>query len=306
MREPGYLALFRSGELEERTFTANAHLHRCDLCAQECRVDRFTEKLGVCQTGNVARVSSYGPHMGEEAVLSGWRGSGTIFFTRCNMRCQYCQNYEISQTNAGELAEPARLAAIMLELQDHGCHNINLVTPSHVVAQILSALVIASRQGLHLPLVYNTGGYDSLASLSLLNGVIDIYMPDMKYASVASGRMYSKTARYPQVNRAAVLEMHRQVGDLIVDENGLASRGLLVRCLTLPFGLAGTAETAKFLAEEISPNTAVNLMDQYKPAYNAHRYSTQFPKLKRPITPQEQQAAVEMARTAGLHRIIQI
>jgi len=298
--EPAYLRLLRSGELERRAGEASAHLSSCDLCGWECKVDRRGDKLGPCRTGERARLSSFGPHHGEEDPLRGWRGSGTIFFTHCNLRCQYCQNYDISQTDAvGEDVSPGELAAVILELQERGCHNINLVSPSHVVAQILAAVLIAAQAGLRLPLVYNTGGYDSLTALHLLENVIDIYMPDMKYASAQVGLQYSKIRDYPQINQAAVKEMHRQVGDLQINEEGLAERGLLVRHLVLPNGLAGSEEILRFIAEEISKNTYVNLMNQYRPAHHA----LQFPELNRPITSSEYQAALQVAQTVGLNRL---
>ncbi|MBN2549749.1 MAG: 4Fe-4S cluster-binding domain-containing protein [Anaerolineales bacterium] len=301
--ESAYLSLLPSGELQQRASLAHEHLEKCDVCAWECRVNRLAGVLGVCRTGEQARVSSYGPHHGEEDPLRGWRGSGTIFFTRCNLRCQYCQNEDISQTDAGDLIEPAELAEIMLRLQSMGCHNINLVSPSHVVPQILAAVGIAAQAGLRLPLVYNTGGYDSLCMLQLLDGVVDIYMPDMKYASPQIGLHYSKVRKYPEINQAAVGEMHRQVGDLVIDEHGLAQRGLLVRHLILPNGLAGTAEIVRFLAEKISKNTYLNLMSQYHPAYNVRQFPNQFPKLSRPTHPQEYEAAVQLALEAGLTRL---
>ncbi len=301
--EPGYIELFRSGTLSQRVAEAYTHLRRCDLCAWECRIDRRAGARGVCQTGELALVSSYGPHRGEEDPLRGWRGSGTIFFARCNLRCQYCQNHDISQAEAGEPVTPEALAAMMLDLQELGCHNINLVSPSHVVAQILAAVEVAARQGLHLPLVYNTGGYDSLTALGLLDGVIDIYLPDMKYASPQPARAYSKAQRYPQVNQAAVKEMHRQVGDLQLDERGLAQRGLLVRHLVLPNNLAGTESIVHFLAEQVSPNTYLNLMAQYRPEFNVRRYPNQFPKLARCLQAQEYTAAQALARQAGLTRL---
>lgn len=301
--QPAYLELARTGELRRRVQAAYEHLRRCRLCGWECGADRLAEKRGVCHTGSRALVSSYGPHLGEEVPLRGWRGSGTIFFARCNMRCQYCQNYDISQSDAGDPVEPDDLAAIMLELELLGCHNINLVSPSHVVPQILAALEIAAAAGLRLPVVYNTGGYDSLAALRLLDGVVDIYMPDMKYASQQIARHYSKIPHYPEINRLAVKEMHRQVDDLALSESGLATRGLLIRHLVLPNDLAGTAEVLAFIAEEISPNTYVNLMDQYRPAYNVRKYPHRFAKLARPITSQEYQAAVQTAHALGLHRL---
>jgi len=260
-------------------------------------VNRHTEK-GVCRTGMLAVVSSYCPHHGEEAPLSGSRGSGTVFFTHCNLKCAFCQNYDISQVGQGNEVTPEELASMMLDLQEMGCHNINFVSPSHVVAQILAAVAIAAQAGLRLPLVYNTGGYDSPVSLELLDGVIDIYMPDMKYADARLALRLSKARNYPEVNRAAVKEMHRQVGDLVMDEHGLARRGLLVRHLVMPGGLAGTPDVARFLAEEISRDTYFNVMAQYHPAYKA----AEHPPLDRRITPKEYADAVAACRAAGLHR----
>lgn len=299
--QPAYLALSASGELARRAEAALRRLEACDLCARACGVNRLAGETGVCKTGRYARLSSYGPHLGEEDPLRGWRGSGTIFFARCNLHCQFCQNHDISQSDRGKPVSAHELASVMLELQGLGCHNINLVSPSHVVAQILEALVVAAANGLRLPLVYNSGGYDSLAALHLLEGIIDIYMPDMKYADEHNARVYSDAPRYPDVNRAAVAEMHRQVGDLQLDEDGLARRGLLVRHLILPNGLAGTKPIVRFLAEEISTQTYLNLMDQYRPEYHAG----QFPELRRGITADEYRAAVQAARQAGLHRLDQ-
>jgi len=297
---PAYLKL-PVGELMRRAEAAFERMTSCDLCAQACQVDRVGGKPGLCHTGIRARISSFSPHMGEEDPLRGWRGSGTIFFARCNLSCQYCQNHDISQADAGREIEARELAAIMLELQARNCHNINFVSPSHVVAQILAALVIAAERGLHLPLVYNTGGYDSLNTLALLDGVIDIYMPDMKYANEELARRYSRIDDYPQINQDAVREMHRQVGDLQIDEKGLATRGLLVRHLILPNNIAGTGEIVRFLAEEISRETYLNLMDQYRPSYRAG----DFPELNRRLTKEEYQAAIKLARGAGLRRLDQ-
>jgi putative pyruvate formate lyase activating enzyme len=297
--EPAYLKLLRNGELRERVAQAYQHLSVCDVCARGCRVDRRAGQVGVCRTGEQAKVSSYGPHLGEEDPLRGWRGSGTIFFTRCNLKCQFCQNHDISQTDAGHVVEPEQLASIMLDLQAQGCHNINLVSPSHVVPQIMAATLIAAQADLRLPLVYNTGGYDSMEMLGLLDGVVDIYMPDMKFADAEAARRYSKVANYPQVNQAAVREMHRQVGDLQIDEMGLATHGLLVRHLVLPGDLAGTGEIVRFLAGQISPYTYLNLMDQYRPAYKARHFS----ELNRGISSQEYAAAARLAEEAGLRRL---
>lgn len=270
------------------------------LCANHCRVDRYQNAAtAVCRTGKLARVSSWGAHHGEEQPLSGWRGSGTIFFSGCNLHCVYCQNWDISQKKDREEISAEELALLMLRLQEQRCHNINFVSPSHVIAPILEATWLAARSGLRLPLVYNTGGYDSLEGLRLLDGVIDIYMPDMKYSESSLGLEYSKIKDYPSVNRQAVREMHRQVGDLKLDKNGIALRGLLVRHLVLPEGLAGTKDTLEFLAREISLDTYVNIMDQYHPCYRANEY----PPLNRRLDSQEYQEALQAARSLGLHRL---
>ena len=247
-----------------------------------------------------ARVSSFFPHMGEEDPLRGARGSGTIFFSNCNLRCQYCQNYEISQEGQGQLVDAEDIAVMMLTLQSMGCHNINFVSPSHVVAQIIEAVHLAAQRGLRLPLVYNTGGYDSMAALTLLDGIVDIYMPDMKYADAETAERYSKIKDYPARNQAAVKEMHRQVGDLRMDEGGVALRGLLVRHLVLPGGLAGTGAITRFLAEEVSAETYINIMGQYRPEYKARRED--MGPLSRRVTAEEIAEAYELARQAGLHR----
>ena len=296
--EPLYVKLLHSGELKRRVREAYRRLEACDICARECGVNR-RRTTGVCRTGDRAVVYSYHSHFGEEAPLVGQHGSGTIFFSWCNLLCQYCQNYETSQQGVGREVEPEELAVMMLHLESVGCHNINLVSPSHVVPQILGGLLIAAEAGLRLPLVYNTGGYDSLKTLRLLDGIIDIYMPDTKYADQEVAQRYSKVQRYPQVNRAAIREMHRQVGELILDEEGIAQRGLLVRHLVLPGGLAGTAEIVRFLAEEISKNTYLNVMGQYRPCYRAQS----LPPLNRTITHDEYADAVELAHRAGLHRL---
>lgn len=244
-------------------------------------------------------VSNYGPHFGEERPLSGSHGSGTIFFTRCNLHCVFCQNHDISQTSFGEELEPVEIARLMLRLQEYGCHNINFVSPTHVVPQLLAALEIAAENGLRLPLVYNSGGYDALPTLQLLDGIIDIYMPDMKYSDPASALRYSKIADYPQVNQTAVREMHRQVGNLVLNESGLAVRGLLIRHLILPNDAAGSQAVLDFIAREISTSTYLNLMDQYRPDYHAIRH----PELNRRITSDEHQWVVRYARQVGLTRL---
>jgi putative pyruvate formate lyase activating enzyme len=295
--EPAYLKLLRSGELKRRVAEAYARLEVCDICARECGTNRRESAEGAgCRTGERAVVSSAGPHFGEEDPLVGSGGSGTIFFSWCNLRCQFCQNAEISQLGFGREVEPEELARMMLSLQDQGCHNINLVSPSHVVPQILAGLLIAAEAGLRLPLVYNTGGYDSLKTLGLLDGVVDIYMPDMKYADADVARRYSKISNYPAVNQAAVKEMHRQTGDLTMDGQGVAQRGLLVRHLVLPERLAGTEEIVRFLRDEISLNTYINVMAQYRPCHHAH----ELPPLDRRLTNQEYTEAVRLAQDAGL------
>ncbi len=278
---------------------ARSLLARCCLCARNCGVNRLNGEIGQCQIADKAIVSSFGPHFGEEAPLVGRHGSGTIFFAYCNLHCVFCQNYSISQLGEGSAVDSAELADMMLSLQTRGCHNINLVSPTHVVPFILEALEAAAGKGLQLPIVYNTGGYDSVAVLELLDGIVDIYMPDMKYSGEKAGEEFSGVKRYPQVNRSAVKEMHRQVGDLQTDESGVATRGLLVRHLVLPDGLAGTEGVVKFLAEEISPNTYLNVMAQYHPCYHAADY----PPLSRPITGEEFSAALALARRYGLHRL---
>ncbi len=301
--EPGYLALLRSGELDKRAKEAIEHLAACDLCPWDCRIDRIEDKTGFCKIGRDAWISSAFPHRGEEDPLSGRSGSGTIFFSYCNLRCQYCQNYAISQKGEGHPIDAGGLAAQMLTLQAMGCHNINFVSPSHVVAQIIEAVAIAANGGLRLPLVYNTGGYDSLPALELLDGIVDIYMPDMKYGDPAIGQKYSKVPDYVRVNQEAIREMHRQVGDLSLDEQGIAQRGLLIRHLVLPGGLAGTEVVARFLAGEISTDTYINIMGQYRPEYKARRED--LGDLSRAVTVDEISGAYEIARAAGLHRFDQ-
>jgi putative pyruvate formate lyase activating enzyme len=295
-----YLALLATDELERRAALAREHLRDCDLCARYCHVNRWETPRGVaCRTGERAVVHSFGPHHGEEDPLRGWAGSGTVFFSGCNLRCVFCQNWEISQRGLGREVSSEGLTDIMLSLQRQGCHNINLVTPSHVVAQVLAALPIAARRGLRLPLVYNTGGYDSPEALALLDGVVDIYMPDMKYADSPTARRYSRVRDYWEVNRAAVKEMHRQVGDLVLDERGVARRGLLVRHLVLPGDLGNTEKVLRFVCEEISPSTYVNLMDQYHPCYRA----SEHPPLDRSLTSAEYAQAQAAAARCGLHRL---
>jgi putative pyruvate formate lyase activating enzyme len=299
--EAAYLSLHRRGDLALRVERALELLRNCRVCPRHCRVNRLDNKFAVCRTGRYTPVSSYSPHHGEEDCLRGWRGSGTIFFSGCNLRCVFCQNFDISWRVQGSPTPPRKLAAMMLELQACGCHNINLVTPEHVVPQILEALPFAIEGGLRLPIVYNTSGYDSMESLELLDGVVDIYMPDFKYWDSGMARKYSRAPDYPQVVRGVLKEMHRQVGDLVIDEDGLAKRGLLIRHLVMPDDIAGTGEVMRWIAQELSPTTYVNVMPQYYPAGKVT--SSEFPEINRRVTAVEYERAVDQAWRAGLKRL---
>ena len=287
--EPGYLALYRSGELEGRARALEARLAECDICPRECGAQRLQGKTGHCRSAALPIVSSYCAHHGEEPVLSGTRGSGTIFFGNCNLSCVYCQNHQISQDPAaqrGHEITTGLLAERMLYLQDGpGCHNINLVTPSHFVPQIVRAVLEAVPRGLRLPLVYNTSSYDSLKTLKALDGVIDIYLADLRYASNEMARRYSRVHGYVKVSHAAISEMYRQVGNLAVDEDGVAQRGLIIRHLILPNGIAGSEDSLGWLVQEISPEVAVSIMSQYFPAHEAA--GRRYPELGRKITRRE-------------------
>ena len=274
-------------------------LEECHVCPRHCGVNRRAGEEGKCHITRQVVVSSYGPHFGEESPLVGKHGSGTIFFTYCNLKCVFCQNYIISQLGEGYPVDREELAAMMLSLQAKGCHNMNLVSPTHVVPHILDALELAVEKGLYLPLVYNSGGYDSLETLKLLDGIVDIYMPDMKYSDDKIAEELSGIKDYPSINKAAIKEMHRQVGDLKIDRQGIAQRGLLVRHLVLPDGLAGTEEMLRFLAREVSTNTYLNIMAQYHPCYRAF----DKPSLARPISRQEFEEAIDLARQQGLRRL---
>jgi len=295
--------LLAGGELKRRADQAVRGLADCAVCPRCCAVDRIAGETGDCGIGRHARVASYCAHPGEEDPLRGWRGSGTVFFSGCNLHCVFCQNADISQHAAGNEATPRRLADMMLELQDRGCHNINWVTPEHVVPQALEALAIAAEDGLHLPIVYNTSAFDSIDTLRLLDGVVDIYMPDFKCWSAEDAEGYLGARGYPDAARAAVREMHRQVGDFVTDDRGLARHGLLVRHLVMPGGLADSREILRFLAEEISPDTYVNLMDQYRPANRVD--ADHYRELNRGVTPDEMAVLHRFAREVGLHRFDQ-
>lgn len=295
-----YLTTYEQGLFPERIADAHRLLRRCTVCPRKCSVDRTVGKAGFCRAGGFPEISSYGPHFGEERPLVGRHGSGTIFMTYCNLGCIFCQNYEISRLGEGRSITFDEFAGIMVKLQERGCHNINFVSPSHFAPHILQALPKAIEMGLSVPLVYNTGGYDEVETVKLLDGVFDIYMPDFKYTRGNIAKRYSQAPDYPEVVKAALKEMHRQVGDLEMDEDGIALRGLLVRHLVLPEGLAGTREVMHFLATEISKNTYVNIMDQYHPCGDIIPPGSP---LSRRITRQEFMEALQIAHQEGLSRI---
>lgn len=294
-----YVRLHARGLLKGRVVSARDRMRACNLCPRQCGADRLSGETGFCRTAENAWVASYAPHFGEEAPLVGRHGSGTIFFTHCNLGCRFCQNYDISHEGAGLPVSHAQLAEMMLRLQQMGCHNVNLVSPSHVVPAVLAALEIAVSKGLHVPLVYNSGGYDALETLALLDGVVDIYMPDFKFWAAVSGSAYCGVEDYPTVAQAAVLAMHGQVGDLVVDAEGVARRGLIVRHLVMPEGIAETRGILTFIANQLSLDTYVNLMPQYRPCGQAN----QFPELSRRLSTREFEAAVLAAMELGLRRL---
>ena len=298
---PAYLHLGLA-ELRRRAAEALELLRSCEVCPRDCRVNRLEDRYAVCKTGRYARISSFFPHFGEEDCLRGWRGSGTIFFAWCNLRCVYCLNFDISQLGEGRVVSPADLARMMLFLQDQGCHNVNFVTPEHVVPEILEALPIAVELGLRLPIVYNTSAYDSAHSLRLLDGIVDIYMPDFKEWDPERSRVLLKAPDYPAVARCTIREMHRQVGFLRLDESGLARRGVLLRHLVVPGGLDGTRGIMQWIASELGPETYVNVMAQYHPAGQVGR-NPRHDALDRRISREEHEAAVRAFLDAGLYRL---
>jgi len=298
MRQPTYVALHEKGELNKRITTLQEILTNCRLCPRVCEVNRLAGEQGYCRAGVEAMISSAFPHYGEEPPLMGSHGSGTIFLTHCNLRCVFCQNYDISHLGEGRSVSTSELAHYMIELQRRGCHNINFVTPTHYVPQIIAALPEAIESGLMIPLVYNCGGYESLEVIKLLDGIIDIYMPDAKFAREEDASRYCNAPDYPHVLQEVLLEIHRQVGDLLLDEGGVAYRGLLIRHLVMPHGVAGTKELIAFIAHRLSTDSYVNIMDQYRPLYRAG----EFPEIARPISAREYREAIEIARNEGLHR----
>ena len=294
---PSYLRLHRSGELAERARAVLDALQSCEVCPRICGVDRTADGRGACGVGIEPVIASWNVHMWEEPPITGTRGSGTIFFSGCTGKCIFCQNYPISQYRYGNTVSSERFAGMMLELQGRGVHNINFVTPTHFVPQILAAVDVAAGQGLRLPLVYNTSGYDTVETLRLLEGVVDIWLPDAKYTDDAIARRLSGFPRYVENNRAALREIFRQVGaELILDEDGIARRGMIIRHLVLPGGLAGTPGVMRWIATELSPHVHVSVMDQYFPAYKA----LDDPLIGRKITPEEYEAALDAFDAAGL------
>ena len=297
---PGYLALYKSGELEKRATALEARLAECDICPHNCKVNRLTGQRGFCHSAYLPIVASYCAHRGEEPALSGSRGSGTIFFGNCSMRCVYCQNYQISQDWQAQQKNEVNITTLvdrMLYLQDElQWHNINFVSPSHFVPQLVKAVLEAVQQGFHLPLVYNTSGYDSVETIQALDGIIDIYLPDLRYADNEVGKKYSGVPDYVERSRDAIKEMYRQVGKLVVDADGLARRGLIVRHLILPDGLAGSSESLGWLAREVSPDVTLSVMAQYYPVHHAAKY----PPLARGVNAAEYQEVVDLLEKLGL------
>jgi len=295
---PSYIALFEKGELNHKIRLLREFLKECRLCPRECRVNRLNGEVGYCKAPSELMVSSAFPHFGEEPPLVGYHGSGTIFLTHCNLRCVFCQNYDISHLGRGERITYSEMAKAMLKLQKMGCHNINFVTPTHYAPQIVASLPQAVEMGLSLPIVYNCSGYESIEVIRLLDGVIDIYMPDAKYMDEKFSKQFSNAPDYPEVLKQVLKEMHRQVGDLKTNSKGIAERGLLIRHLVMPGGVASSEAVLKFIGEGISPHSYVNVMDQYRPEYQAYEYS----EISRRITHKEYLEAIQMAKRFHLYR----
>jgi putative pyruvate formate lyase activating enzyme len=298
MHQAGYIALHEKKELGRRIKALGEILTRCRLCPRVCHVNRLEGEKGYCRAGLDAMISSAFPHFGEEPPLVGYHGSGTIFLTHCNLRCVFCQNYDISHLGQGKPITTSELAQYMIGLQQRGCHNINFVTPTHYVPQIVAALPEAIELGLTVPLVYNCGGYESLEVIKLLDGIVDIYMPDTKFSREETGTRYGNAPDYPHILQEVLLEMHRQVGDLMLDEQGIAYQGLLIRHLVMPNEVAGTKKLMTFIAQHLSTDSYVNIMDQYRPLYRAGEY----PEIDRQISSREYREAIEIAQGEGLHR----
>ena len=296
MASPGYFKLTATGEIDSRIKQLNELMAECRLCPRECGAKRFEGEVGICEATGELKISSAFPHMGEEPPLTGGFGSGTVFLSHCNLRCVFCQNYDISHMGEGQTVSVDQLAALLIGLQERGCHNINFVTPTHYAPLLVEALAIGARSGLALPVVWNCGGYESIEVIKLLDGIVDIYMPDIKYSDEAPARKYSKAPDYWSVVRDVAMEMHRQVGDLFIDPRGIARFGLLVRHLVMPNGVAGSAAVLKFIAEEISDKTYVNIMTQYRPCYKTAEHE----KIDRRPTAKEFEEVYKMARQYGL------
>lgn len=307
--QPAYLAVYRDGKMQQRVSKALDELAECRACPRDCRINRLAGETRVCRIGRYARVASAAPHFGEEDCLRGSRGSGTIFFGSCNLRCTFCQNWDISQSSAGYEHTPAELAELMLGLQALGCHNINFVTPEHVAPQVVEAVAAAIPLGLSVPVVYNTSAYDSITSLELMDGLVDIYMPDFKFWTTESSLRFLKAKDYPQRAREAIREMHRQVGPLRFGPDGTARRGVLVRHLVMPGLLDETASIFRWLAEEVSEDTFVNVMAQYRPEYKvgtrAPDGTRRYGGINRRLKGEELKEAYELAQAAGLWRFDQ-
>lgn len=295
---PSYIDLYEKGELDRRIGLLMEILKECRLCPRECRINRLGGKVGYCKAPSELMVSSAFAHFGEEAPLVGFHGSGTIFLTHCSLRCIFCQNYDISHEGRGERITSSELARAMKRLQDLGCHNINFVTPTHYAPQIIASLPEAIEMGLKLPIVYNCSGYESLEVIRLLEGIVDIYMPDAKYMDERQSQKYSNAPDYPEVLKIVLKEMHRQVGDLKINSSGIAERGLLIRHLVMPNGVASSEKVLKFVAEQISVHSYVNIMAQYRPEYRALDHS----EISRRITQKEYWEAIQIARRFNLYR----
>ena len=295
---PSYINLFEKGELNKRVELLQEFIKECQLCPRQCHVNRLNGEVGYCGAGSDLMVSSAFPHFGEEPPLVGFNGSGTIFLTHCNLRCIFCQNYDISHLGRGDRITLSDMARAMVKLQEMGCHNINFVTPTHYASQIVASLPKAMEWGLRLPIVYNCSGYESIGVIRLLEGVVDIYMPDVKFMDEKYSKRYSNAPDYPEVIKKVLKEMHRQVGDLTTNSKGVAERGLLIRHLVMPGGVASSEAVLKFIAEEISVHSYVNIMNQYRPEYRANEYS----EISHPITHQEYLEAIQLAKGFRLYR----
>ncbi|NIP38018.1 MAG: radical SAM protein [Candidatus Dadabacteria bacterium] len=302
---PAYLKTYEADKhiFEEKVEKAMSVLKNCEVCPRDCHVDRLANKTAVCRTGRYAQVASAFAHFGEEDCLRGWKGSGTIFFSFCNLKCVFCQNFDISWEGGGQTLKPEQLVRVMIHLQEKGCHNINFVTPEHVVPQIMEAIPLAIEMGLNLPIVYNTSAYDSVHSLDLMDGIVDVYMPDFKFWDNELSFLYMAARDYPGVARTAIKEMHDQVGDLKFDDNGLALRGILLRHLVMPNRVADTKEICRFISQQISKDTYINIMDQYRPEGRVLKKPEKYTYITRRTSTKEYLEAVEIARDVGLYRI---